>query len=802
MAVPSPALAAALDHHRQGALDTAQQAYDQIIASPHTSATDAASAQHWLGVLHLQRQDARQALMCFEGALTRVPTNFASQLNLGHARLQLGDSAGAIGAYETASQAPEPDIAAAAFAAMAREQMRRAIAAMASEHTRYPHLSAALNALDRAVELQPNVASFHDSRGSVFNVLGEYGKAEQAHKAALALQPNHPGFHNNVGLAVKAQGRVDDAIWHFRDALRRDPAYVPALINLGQAVAMTGEFDQASAPLTRAIAIAPDNATAHQELGNVFAAMADYDNALTHYKRAVTLAPDAALAWQNLGAMHFESAALRDAGDAFKQALALNPALSLARFSLASIQLAEGEWRPGWANYEARQQVWQAHPDDLQASPPGLRWLGTHAPRQDQDRGCLIVAGNINPSNTNKDASHTEHRAEHRAKNQAQIQAEGEADVTQQGYFSLRDKRILLYAEQGLGDTIQFFRFCGPVAAQAKQVILAVPASLCPLLAPMAATLANNIIVLPLSRDGTRAYADRHIDCHCPLLSLPLALGLDRPDALVLRAANPASSNDGPAIPPYIAAPLVKRAPPQWTSPLPRRGAKTRLLAGRAVTRIARLTKAQPVPPVLHKVGLAWSGKSAGLSDLASVRTPATTPLDAATDDHRAKHPYDKRAIPLDVLEPLFDLPNIEWHVLQTEISDADRDTLTALMAIYPIVLHSQKFADFADTANAMGELDHVVSVDTSVAHLAGAMGWPVSLMLPLAADWRWADRAGEQGVALAHPREAGAQVPRGACYWYPSIQMFKQAHRNDWAPVVNAVKQSLTARFNVGKKR
>jgi hypothetical protein len=180
---------------------------------------------------------------------------------------------------------------------------------------------------------------------------------------------------------------------------------------------------------------------------------------------------------------------------------------------------------------------------------------------------------------------------------------------------------------------------------------------------------------------------------------------------------------------------------------------------------------------------------------------------DASSDYQTARH-YDKRSIPLAALQPLFDLPNIEWHVLQTEITEADIETLGALMATHSIVWCSQSFENFADTANAMVELEHVVSIDTSVAHLAGAMGWPVSLMLPLAADWRWSNVMcvhGEQDNASTQREKASARdvgASGASCYWYPSVRMFRQTHRNDWTPVVRDVVQSLTSRFRHSAQR
>ena len=834
-ATPSSAFSSALDQHRRGQLDVAQRAYEQIIESASASALETSHAQHWLGVLHLQQQRPRPALQCFEQALAITPAHYASQLNMGHALLQLADTAGAARAYTVASSAPEADIAAAAFAAIAHLHMLSVTTPASAPQSRADSLesmAAALAALDQASALQPDNPAFHDSRGSVLHALSRYADAEQAHRTALLLHSAHPGFHNNIGLAVKAQGRLDDAIWHFRDALRLNPTYLPALINLGQAVALTGDFDQASAPLSRAVSIAPDCAPAHQELGNVMAAMADYPSALTHYAKAVALDPHSALALQNLGAVQFELGDVSAARRAFENALLINPALALARFNLASIQLAQGDWEHGWAGYEARQQVWQTNVYASTRSSFGLlgtRWRGSTPPHSDVNA----------------------HDA--------------------QGYFPLCDKTILIYAEQGLGDTIQFFRFCGSVAMLAEHVIVTVQPTLCALLEAAAAAMAPNITVRPMTAEyaentvpSTIAYTDDRIDCHCSLLSLPLALGINRPQDLFGTPGN-VHAADTVVTPPYIGRVSSDRnvtllhgwrAPPRWSMPPQAAQGKARKLAGRLINglrtpssrkralmhqsahqSVHRSVPYQPHLPrhqpsalgkqpadrateqLVHRVGLAWSGKIPTMAELYT-SSPSSddnatqkTSLLHADDDHRGnggdrrQHRFDKRAIPLAALQPLFDLPHIEWHVMQTEINDEDAATLKALEALYPIVLRSASFENFADTADAMSDLDHLVSIDTSVAHLGAAMGWPVSLILPFSADWRWANvpdnerrteedrRTATLGIKQANLRETFPE--HGAySYWYPSIRMFSQTHRGDWAPVVEAVARSLRARF------
>jgi hypothetical protein len=261
------------------------------------------------------------------------------------------------------------------------------------------------------------------------------------------------------------------------------------------------------------------------------------------------------------------------------------------------------------------------------------------------------------------------------------------------GKESLEGKTILLHAEQGFGDTIQFARFAPLLAARGARVILEVQPPLARLLSQMQGAAAV------LARD---APSPRY-DFHCPLLSLPLAC-----------ATTPETV---PAEIPYIAPAEADVA--SWRACLPRR---------------------RPL------VGLVWSGERLHDNDL-------------------------NRSMLLATLAPLLDLPDIGFVSLQHEVREADAAFLRSRSDVMQI---GAKFTDFADTAAALYALDAVISVDTAVAHLAGAMGVPVFLLLPFAADFRWL-------------RE------RADSPWYPSLRLFRQPQFGDWDSVVKLLRQELS---------
>ena len=261
------------------------------------------------------------------------------------------------------------------------------------------------------------------------------------------------------------------------------------------------------------------------------------------------------------------------------------------------------------------------------------------------------------------------------------------------GKESLDGKIILLHAEQGLGDTIQFVRYAPLLAARGAIVILEVQPQLVRLLSGM---------------QGVAAVVARkerlpHYDFHCPLLSLPLACAT--------------ALDTIPAEIPYIVAADAGVA--SWRARLPQR---------------------RPL------VGLVWSGERSHDNDL-------------------------NRSMRFEMLAPLLDIPEIAFISLQHEVREDD----AALLQSHPEVLQiGPEFKDFADTAAALAVLDAVISVDTSVAHLAGAMGKPLFLLLPFAADFRWL-------------RE------RADSPWYPSARLFRQPQFGDWDGAVKVLRQELS---------
>jgi len=155
-----------------------------------------------------------------------------------------------------------------------------------------------------------------------------------------------------------------------------------------------------------------------------------------------------------------------------------------------------------------------------------------------------------------------------------------------------------------------------------------------------------------------------------------------------------------------------------------------------------------------RRIGIAWSGRI---------------------------RPYENRAIPIAALAPLFDIPDVEWVILQKDITPADRDWLTSNVEASRLRQVSNQLREIADTAAVMEQLDHVVSIDTAIAHLAGVLHKPSTFVLPYAADWRW-------------------HADRDRTPWYPCAQLVWQDRPGNWESAVKEVVHQLTSRADAAR--
>ena len=463
---------------------------------------------------------------------------------------------------------------------------------------------------------------------------GRLGEAEQLYRQILARQPGHIQAMHNLGQIALQAGRNDAAVDLIRRATSLGPNYAEAHNNLGNALRAQGQPDEAIAAYRRAFALNPNLPEVHNNLGNALAEKGQLEEAITAYRQAISLRPEYAEAHYNLGSALKEQGQLDEAIAAYRQAIALKPNLPEAHNNLSLALLARGDFQQGWEEYEWR---WKC-----KGFPP---------PR-----------------------------------NFAQPQWDG---------GPLEARTLLLHAEQGLGDAIQFIRYLPLVAQRGGRIIIECQAELQRLFQTMAGICQVVAFGQPLPA----------FDLHCPLLSLPRVFGTNLANI--------------PHIVPYLSPdPALVDA---WSRTL-------------------------GSPDGRLRVGLAWAGSPRFKGNRA-------------------------RSLNLQQLAPFAAVPGVKFYSLQKGAAGEQAKSPPVGLELVDL---GPDLNDFADTAAVMSLMDLIITTDTSVPHLAGAMGRPVWLMLQFAPDWRWL-------------------LERQDSPWYPTMRLFRQSRTGDWDGVIMRVVDALS---------
>jgi tetratricopeptide (TPR) repeat protein len=492
----------------------------------------------------------------------------------------------------------------------------------------------ALRILLQAVALHPHYADAYNNLGNTFVHLRRLEEALASYDRAIALRPDYDEALYNRGVALQSLERYEAAAESYRQTIKLHPDYLEAYNNLGIVLVALERAQEALAAYDQAIALDPEYDEALYNRGIALQTIERHDAAVASYDAAIALRPDYADAIKNRAMMYQALGRYDEALADFDRAIALRPSHAPTHFSRSCCLLQSGDMANGWKGYEWR---WRT---------PELRIAV-------RDFGRPLWRGE-----------------------------------------PIEGRTILLHAEQGLGDTLQFCRFVKEVAARGGRVVLEVQRPLVPLLAGLPGTV----------HTVARGDALPRFDLHCPILSLPAVLGT------TLETIPPA---------PYITAdPMLTAA---WR----------RRLA---------------VLPGL-RVGVVWAG-GPGIGT-----------------DHR-------RSMTLRHLSPLAALPGISLVSVQKGPAAAELHQSSAL----PLVDVAGELEDFADTAALLAALDLVISVDTSVAHLAGALGQPLWVLLRLNACWRW-----------LRGREDSP--------WYPTAKLFRQTEPGEWDGVMARVGMALSER-------
>ena len=350
----------------------------------------------------------------------------------------------------------------------------------------------ALASYEQAIKLKPDYAEAHYNRGNVLQDLRRLDDALASFEQAIKWKPDFTEAYHNRGAALKGLKRPDEALASFEQAIKLKPDYAEAYINRGAALKDLKRPDEALASFDQAIKLKPDFAEAYYNRGNALQALKRLDEALASYEQAIKLRPDYAGAYNNRGAALEDLERPDDALASYDQAIKSRPDFAEAYHNRGAALEDLGRHEEALASYD---QAITLKPDYVS----GHHNLSL----------CRLLMG---------DFARGWEGYEWRWK-EAQLE-KSTRDFTEPlwlGKESLAGKTILLHSEQGLGDTLQFCRYAKLVSELGARVIMEVPKALLGLLKNLDG----------VARLVVKGSALPRFDCHCPLLSLPLAFRTD-----------------------------------------------------------------------------------------------------------------------------------------------------------------------------------------------------------------------------------------------------------------------------------
>ncbi len=554
---------------------------------------------------------------------------------------------------------------------------------------------------ERVLQVRPDHFDALHLLGVLRQQQGDSAKALELIDAALRIVPGSADALSNRGVALKTLDRLDEALASYEAALAINPVQTDALVNRARVLLSLGRCEEALASCDKALALNPDNRLALGGRGNALVKLDRAEEALASFERILMLAPgdvdalrDLALLLQSLG--RFEAAFQH-----YSALLAREPDHADALSNRGQVLLKLDRPHAALADYD---RCLALRPNDVEAF---------------NNRGVVLVALNhceaalasfdlalaYQPDNAEANYNRSlallmlgDFRAgwrdyEWRWKTPKwKLRQRNFTQPQWQHNDPIEGKAILLHAEQGLGDTLQFIRYAPLLARCAGKVIVEVQPPLKPLLAQL-----KSVKVV------ARGESLPAFDEHYPLMSMPLAFGTEQATV--------------PADVPYIGVQQDRVA--RW---------RDRLGERRSL-----------------RVGVVWAGS--------------------------ATHENDRiRSVSLGRFAMLLSASGIEFVSMQRDLTVGDAAALRSHAGVIDV---GEELADFADSAAVISLLDMVVSVDTAVAHLAGAMGKPVWILLPFSPDHRW-------------------MLDRDDSPWYPTARLFRQRAIGDWEGPLGEVRRNL----------
>jgi tetratricopeptide (TPR) repeat protein len=733
------AFALALRHHQAGNLLPAEQICRQILQA----ASGHADSHHLLGVLAYQTGRYEQAVSAIRSAVALNPSAAVYLINLGMAQEALGQIDEAVACYQEALRL-QPDSAEAhnnlGNALRQQGELDDAIVQCREALKLRPNFPEACNNLGNtllkqkqvteavavfreALRIAPHLAEASNNLGTALTELGNNEEGILHYRQAIRLKPHYAEAYYNLGIAVEQQDRLDEAIGCYRQTVQLNPAFFPAYHRLGNALTLLDQLDEALVCFQEMVRQHPEDAEAHSNLGNALARQSKLDEAIRCHQQALVINPDCVEAHTNLGNVLARQNKLEEAADCHQQALRILP-----------------DFVPAWTNLGSVRTQQCRFDEALVCFQEALRREPEHAQTHFNLALIWLLLGNWSDGwpayewrwQTTGFARH----------NYPQPRWDGSP---------LQGRTLLVLCEQGLGDSMQFIRYLPLAHKEDGRVIFQCLPQLMPLLSGVAG-------IDELVARGSLLPA---FDVYTPLMSLP-GLFHHSPETV-------------PAPVPYLRAEpcLTER----WRQNMSGVRCPVSDVGRRAGFDFGLRT---PDSGRFLRVGIAWQGtttyrgdsqRSIPLSNFAGLATvPGVQLISLQKGPGTEQLKSDVRRPVSGVKNP----SNLESRAMSIEPpSDSGHRTPDSGRVLDLADDLDEASGAFMDTAAVMLNLDLVITSDTSIGHLAGALGVPVWLALSQVPDWRWL-------------------LQRDDTPWYPTMRLFRQTQYGQWEDVFDRIKYEL----------
>jgi len=674
----------------QDALHVVEGAIEHLPQSP--------DLHFYLGNLQYETQQFPAAADSLRRAFALAPERAEIGANLGLALIKLED-------FDTAAAVLEKTLTLNSNLVEARDNLANIYLHQGNLQHQLGDWANAARRYEKSLAVHPAHLASCVNLGSLLQMQNRHDEAASVYRAGLAALPNHTGLLIRLGTSVQAQGRLEEAVEYYeiantlepdnvdarynlavasyslgrhdaaialyRSVLLIDPKHLESRFNLAHALQAQKEWDESEVQYRKVLEIQADHFDTCMNLGLLLQSLGRLDEALASYRHALRVQPGDYRALINIGNALQEQSLTDDAFSAYKDALASNPLSLEARTNISSLLNARHQFDEAIAYCDEILAIRPDHPEAHLSKAISLLSLGRLA----------------------EGWREYEHRWQSKDADPKPAFSQREWD----GRQSLAGKTILLYAEQGLGDTLQFIRYASLVAERGAVVHVLAPQ-------PLHALLARCHGVAKVFAQGQPPGS---FDYQCALMSLPALLGTELSSI--------------PSAVPYLASSQEKNR--HWQDRLGRKHAL--------------------------RVGLAWAGSP-------------------RKHQHAAWATDRMRSLRFEQITPLLDVAGVEFFSLQL-----GEEAVAQLNGDPRVIDLTADLHDFEDTAALISNLDLVISVDTSVVHLAGAIGKPVWVLNRYNTCWRWL-------------------TGRNDSPWYPTARIFRQPSFGDWASVIAEAREAL----------